>query len=280
MKNSNIALAAVCALILLLCFSVRDAFLGNLKQTFSHHTLPGDYMKLSEFLNTNDFSRGLWVPAIQRYGFHSTMHPSVNANDLFSAYDMKSLDKQLPTSVAERLIRDSSISYIVIPDDTEGELFVQNRKYDDSQYREAIGTLDSISWLHRKITFGKIMVYEVAQPSSHFSFASPSAATVQAKMINPTEYVLNVHNVQKGDQLIFREIYDTHWQMSDNGNLINAGLYDKLFMTFILPRSGSYSVPLKYEPQQLLNRSMLISISALVSAFALLVLCYIWKKEI
>ncbi|HEX8965871.1 MAG TPA: hypothetical protein VF820_05565, partial [Patescibacteria group bacterium] len=53
-----------------LLFLIRPAIFGKLGGTFQPHQVPQSYVQLEEFLNKqNSFSRTLWVPTVQRFGF-------------------------------------------------------------------------------------------------------------------------------------------------------------------------------------------------------------------
>ena len=69
-----------------LLFLIRFAVLGQLGGTLSHREAPLEYMQLKELLNKDtQFSRTLWVPKMQRFGYVDQQHPAVEAATILNA---------------------------------------------------------------------------------------------------------------------------------------------------------------------------------------------------
>ena len=101
-------------------------------------------------------------------------------------------------------MQEASVKYIIVPYDSQREIFLKERKYDEKQYKQAIEEMQNISWLKRIDGFGKIAIFEVPDPRDHF-WSPQENLKVQYQYINPTKYILNVENAKKGDILIFSE---------------------------------------------------------------------------
>ena len=55
-----------------------------------------------------------------------------------------------------------------MPYDSEGEIFTNDRKYDEDKWQEAVITLDRVPWLVNKQLMGKLVIYEVPNPYGRF----------------------------------------------------------------------------------------------------------------
>lgn len=145
-----------------LLFLIRPALLGQLSGTFKPHTVPGEYVELKDYLHSNPkYFQTLWIPARQRFGFSSKNHPALSGTDYFDVNSPEEVVGSLMNASKDALIRDSSLRYIIVPNDVQGELFVTERTYDENKRLYIIEKLQTIPWLSRKADFGKIAVFEV-----------------------------------------------------------------------------------------------------------------------
>lgn len=243
--------------------------------------VPNDYLKLKNLLVAEEtFSRTLWIPKWQRYGFFSNNHPAIGREELFKG-DFKKQIEQLRKS--ERLIKDLSIKYIIVPYDSGEEIFLSDRRYDEKQYRNTVETLSKISWLKRRVEgFGKITVFELEDYKDHFFIESGVRSLfvteagqkpgISYRVVNPTEYKVSLKNVQKGNLLVFSERYDPYWNAKIGGSLISSGRFGKLLNSFVLPKDGDYEVGVYYEPQQWVCIGLIISGATLIAALGFLFL--------
>ena len=249
-----------------LLFLIRPAILGQLSGTFQSHQVPQEYVRLEQFLGKqNNFSRTLWVPVTQRFGFYSNQHPAVSAEDFFHVASVSGVMDMLKNRNIEKLLRNAGVRYVIVPYDSEGEIFLKDRKYNNVLYLQTIKSLSTISWLKKLPGFGKIAVFEVLNPKDHF-FLLGSGNVVYA-FINPTEYRVTLDNVVKGERLVFAESYDKYWRAKVAGSMIQSEPYDGLFNSFLLPRGGAYAITVFYTPQTWVN------IGLWISSITLLVLC-------
>lgn len=279
-----------CFLLLVICyllFLIRPAIFGQLGGTFRPHTIPQEYIQLEGFLHSqSQFSRTLWVPAAQRFGFYSYNHPAISGYDFFHATSSAGATNKLKEKDTERLLQESSVKYVIIPYDSEGEIFLKDRKYDNSLYEEAIDALRNITWLHEISGFGRIHVFEVSNPKDHFWLTS-GRGSVSYMFKNPAEYVVSAKNVQKGEVLVFAESYDPMWTMqvtsnnqqeTENTKQETSKQYHNRFNSFILPKSGSYMLLVAYQPQKWVNIGLWISALTLIVVFGILLFGFISKK--
>jgi hypothetical protein len=260
-----------------LLFLIRPALLGQLGGTFKTTTIPAEYTKLEQFLSSqDDFSRTLWMPTQQRFGFYSNNHPAVSAQDLFSIYDNKKLIQKLSSS--EKLLQDSSVRYVVVPYDSQGEIFLSDRKYDNTGYLQTITQVKKIPWLIPVSGFGKITVFAVPNAKDHF-YITDQKSELTYKYISPVEYSVGLTNAKKGDRVVFAESFDGKWTAkSDSGLTIQDSRFDNRFNSFILPKEGDYNLKIYYTPQEYVNIGVAISLIALVGTLGTLTILVIKKK--
>lgn len=236
------------------------------------HEISNDYLELKNFLSgQSQFFRTLWIPTWQRFGYFSNLHPAIKAPELFQDKDSFSIIKELNTPDVQNKFKNFSVKYIVVPYDSEGEIFLEDRKYQDTQYKKIINDLKQLKFLHEITGFGNIKVFELPQFNDHFFLKNKEASVNSYKEFDPTKYVLNVSNVRKGDILIFSEKFDRNWQAKTENNLINSKPYAKLLNSFTLEDNGDYTIEVNYRPQKLVNIGVFVSIIVTICLMGLLV---------
>ena len=173
------------------------------------------------------------------------------------------------------------IKYVIVPYDSQGEIFLKDRKYNTEIYQSTISDVKKIPYLKQVDGFGKIAVFEVDPPAAGIKdhFWSPAQnLNIKYKVINPTKYEVEIKNAQKGDLLIFSESYDRNWQAimsslrSSSGQArlkVKSLKFGERFNRFILPEDGSYSLEIYYRPQDWVNIGLVISSLTLVSVIVL-----------
>lgn len=303
-KNQILNFQNLFLLIIAFCllFLIRPALFGQLSGTFKTTPIPEDYIKLEKFIaKDSNFSRTLWVPTLQRFGFYSNLHPAIPAQNLFKTVENTEIIKKMNTKEAELLLQEASVKYVIVPFDSQGEIFLKDRKYDNKLYQQAVRGVSEIPWLKRVdcsiVTllncsgnpFGKIAVFEVPNPKDHFYINNQQSAITNQELtyqyLSPVEYRLEVKNAKIGEEIIFSESYDAGWQARDSNakfydwpNLISSNPYNRIFNSFTLRKEGDYSLMIYYYPQILVNIGMIIS--GLSLALILGALIYLRKKKI
>jgi len=244
--------------VLYLLFLIRPALLGQLTGTFQPHTVPPEYTKLEKFLDSQkQFSRTLWVPTTQRFGFYSSTHPAISAEDLFHISSVSGVIAELKKQKTKNMLQEAGVKYVIVPYDSEGEIFLNDRKYDNAEYLSTINSVGKITYLTPIPGFGKIAVFEVPSPNDHFWLQG--GGSVSSTFINPTKYTVDVENVKKGERLVFSEGYDKYWTAILPNTQITSKLYNNLFNSFVLPQNGSYSLTIFYTPQKWVDMGLWIS---------------------
>lgn len=265
--SANIFLIAVIAYVL---FLIRPALTGQLNGTLKSHPVPQEYKKLETFLvNKNQFFRTLWFPVIPAYAYYSNNHPSIAAQELLNTYDNKKLLKMLANPKTKELLEEASIKYVILPYDSEKQIFLRDRKYDEGLYQATSKSLQKISWLHKKVAFNHIQVFELTNAKAHI-WSPNKNTTIAYSYNNPTKYTISIKNAKKGENLIFSEKYDSLWQLSISGQTISGKPFHKNLISFTLPQNGTINGIIHYSLQPLANIGFIISITSLILSLGLL----------
>jgi hypothetical protein len=266
-NTTIIALIFLCIWTLLL----RQAILP-IKNSLKAHPIPSDYEKLATVLeNDKTFSRTLWIPDLQRYRYLSVTHPTIAENELFSAVMIKK-NTTLQKALDQQLLQNMSIKYIIVPYDSEKEIFLNNREYDATQYQKIIKTVQTIPWLQQRNDFKQLGVFAVQNAKQHFYIEKQTnTAQVFYKEITETEYIVTVKNVKQGDRLIFSESFSPQWYISIANKKIRSQKYS-IFNSFILPKQGDYTFTISFAPQRFVSIGFVASGITIVSLLILLYL--------
>lgn len=263
-------------------FLINPAITGKLGGTFKSYEVSRGYIDFKNFIyNQKDFFRTLWIPRQDRFTFYSNIHPSVEAGPLFNALNLSDTVKDLQNPQSEKFISDLGIKYIVIPDDSLGEIFLNDRKYDDSLYRKTVNEVGKISWLKEVNGFGKVRVFETKSHKDHF-WSPSTELRISYNSISPSEYKVEVQNAKKGDLLVFSEGFNKNWiakSLASKGEILQG--YSSEFNTlnsFLLPERGNYELKIYYTPQKWVNIGFIVSLISLFSALSYLIFGYKSKK--
>ena len=243
-------------------------------KNFRISQVPEEYAGLKEFLaKDKGFYRTFWIPTFQRYGYFSNLHPAIRASELFEEKDSISIIKEMGTSESATLLKDSGVKYVIVPYDSEAEIFLKDREYDSVQYEKIVGELRKVEYLREVSAFGKIAIFEAPKPNNHFFIKNNESALVtNYKAYNPTKYTLSLSRIKKGDVLVFSEGFDVNWQAKTKTKLINSKPYAKLFNSFILEENGNYDIEVNYLPQKVVDIGVAISIGLVIFLTFLLII--------
>ena len=267
-------------LVILFClfYLMMPAILGQLTGTFKSTKVPQDYIKFEQFLNSqNNFSRTFWVPSLQRFGFYSNNHPAISAKDFFKSTNNSQIINELRKN--EVLLQESGVKYVIVPFDSQSEIYLKDRKYDQKAYLETLRDVKSIDYLKNVGDFGKIGVFAVSNPKDHFWSSDPTLS-VGYKFVNPGKYKVEVNNAKKGDVLIFSETYDKNWVAKNSQFTIRSSKFAGRFNSFVLPVSGSYSLDVYYALQKYVDLGEVVSGGTLILTVGFLIVLYFKKDKL
>ncbi len=254
-----------------LLFLIHPLWLGKLSGTFRLYQVPEEYIELKNFLSSqSNFSRTLWIPQRQRFGYYSDLHPAVGAYDLFKL----SSPSAVLANLEEYSLRSIGVKFVILPFDSQGELFLEDRKYSDTLRANIEGELDKISWLKKHPEFTQIALYELMGESSDLFSLASSRKKVNWQMINPTKFTLTL-DLEDKDLLIFSQRYDSGWVAKfGNKEIVNKKI-DPYLMEFEISEKGMYTIT--YTPQRYVYYGYGVSLLAL--AFCVVVLIKSRRKK-
>lgn len=243
-------------------FTLRPAYTGDLKGTFISKNEPQEYVQLAKFIEKDKgFYRTLWVPTFHQYTYYSNTHPAIPGADYYLAYNAKSISSKINKDKDNLAM--SSVKYIIVPEDTEGKIFQNDRKYSEKIYQTNIDAIKKIQGIREVKRFGKIVVFEAPNIKDHFWSSDPDV-TISYTSVSPVEYQVTLKNVKAGDVLIFSEAFDNHWVMSGGQFAQQQSKSYKGLNGFDLPISGDYEVKVYYMPQDWVNMGLIVSGISLV----------------
>ncbi len=283
---------------------IRPAWMGQLGGTFKGHIVSAEYSKLENFLDgQSEFFRILWVPRKQNFGFFSDNHPALYSSEFVSpdicrlplcsladqnqkpekfdpltTSESQILDKVRKYSLsyfnnpeAFKILSQMGVKYVVVPYDSEGEIFLRDRKYSNQERQEYIAFLDSIPWLKRIDGFEKIAIYQTPEFKNHFWLkTAEESPLISWKKLNPTRYEIEIKNLQKPSSIIFSEQFDSSWVAKIGNQQINSKEFNSL-NEFSVNKFGDTLISIEYLPQKYVWWGLPVSLGTLVLALILII---------
>lgn len=257
--------------ILYLIFLIKPSVLGDLGGTFTKHEVPAEYVKLKNTLVNDDaFSRTLWIPRQQRFGFTSQNHPAVEAFTVFNATNSADIINQMNRDETKKKLADLSIKYVVIPFDSEQELFLKDRKFNNDEPEKIEYALDKLGWLKKDKRFNALSVYTLKD--SKDSIYLTNEGSISYNKNTSTNYSVKIRS-QQNNTVVFNESYSPYWRLVLNGKEIQSINY-KGFNSYEIPPTKN-EAKLIYTLQDIYRLGSLISLVSL-----LIVLNYLILKKL
>ena len=303
---------------------IKPAILGELGGTFKTKEVPSDYLILKEFINNQgDFFRTFWVPKKQRFGFYSNNHPGISSENFLTDTSCEepfcSLKVEMPKNWGEKcfpndrcyvrelsyflnpetpdILAQMAVKYIIVPFDSEGEIFIAEHQYNHQQREEVEEFLDTIPWLKKIKVTDKIAVYEIPSYKDHFFLdnspinqlrisnyeltRNPQLTIGQlgneinkVKMINPTKYLVSLKVEKPPTTLVFSETYDELWQAKMGKRIIPSTLYNNL-NSFSIDQAGDFEIVVEFTAQKYVYWGLVVSAFTLLMSAGVLVYLFI-----
>lgn len=270
-KKTNLVLIIFLAFWL---FTIRQSVMGELKGTFSPRVESAEYLELSSFLgNQQEFFRTLWYPSLHQFHYSTPTHPAVPGADFLQAYSNSAFLKKIKNEETISLLDNASIKYVIVPSDTEGKIFTDDRVFSQRKYNELVTGLEKDPQLKFVKKIGNIMIFENEGFNDHFWI--DGEVKVPYEFISPVLYRVHIKNSSGSGKLIFSESFDPNWTASINNNFIQSKKYGRI-NSFELP-DGSYNMKIYYKPQDLINRLFPVSIVSFIVIIGILILMVIKK---
>lgn len=255
---------------------ISPALFNKLDGNFKNSVIPSEYEKLEQFLDSQTkYSRTMWVPTVQRYGYYSANHPSISGRDFFHTYNDSELIKIFQSESTEEILQELSIKYVIVPFDAKEEIYLTDRKYDPKLYSKTLSSLSNVSYLNRIDEFKNIGVFEVSNPKNHF-WHEDFENIIEYRKVSPVEYSLLLENVNQNEKIFFTEKYDSAWVLKTPYEIVasksykvgSAGTFEYNINSFEISQSGSFPVTIYYSSQDLVKKGTLVSGFTLVTMIA------------
>lgn len=226
---------------------------------FKLHELPQEYISLKEIIIKDDaFYRTLWIPQWQRFGYFSNTNPAIGRGELFASSETESIFHDLKSKGFEDRLRKIGVKYVIVPYDSEKEIFTDQGKYSDSFYKRIVENLKRIPYLSNVGRYGNMQIFKTIEHNERF-FSLNKNIKIKYKKINNSFYEVSVLNGMSGAVIFFSESYSPFWVMKVDGHTIGSakGIYN--LNTFKLPKSGNSIVSIEFLPQKYVNISFIFS---------------------
>jgi hypothetical protein len=237
----------------------REAVTGELRGTFVSHAVPIEYIHLKDYLAAQSgFSRVLWVPERERYGYFSGDKPGLSL-DAFGVASSSSFIPWIENPQSNEQLRRYAVSYIVVPTDPQGELFITDRKPDQTKRNAVVSALRTKDTLTEISGFGGIAVFQTKNLYSHMFFADTPQIALSNRRITPTYFELSLPAFSAPRKIIFSEAYDPHWELQINGEHISPSRTQDGLQEYMISKSSGQKVTIKYRLQQWVVYGSIIS---------------------
>ena len=241
---------------------IREALQGKLGGTFQKHDIPAGYVVFKDFLDKQpQFFRVLTVPRWQRFIYATDRHPLVDASYLFNVQDISLLVGLMSSS--QDYLSQLSVKYIIVPDDSLGEIFLTDRSYDETKYISVVKSLEAIPWIRKVHTFGKVVIFETR--FHHDRFWVDRGEILNYEAVHPTRYVVDV-KTDASSILTSSESYDPRWAAVSENATLPVTRSEHGLMSVAIP-AGTHRITLTYRPETyyVLGRSVtIVSITILL----------------
>jgi len=260
----------------------REAISGKLTGTFSPRDIPAEYVQLAEYLSRqNAFSRVLWVPSRQRYGYFSNDMPGLSLSSVQLASPAAFIDWTKNDNNIERLAR-YGVSHIIVPTDPLGELFVTDRKYDNTIRNAVVSVLRSKDTLTEIFGFGRIAVFHTKhKPYDHVFIAESPYRKLEIRRMSSTQYQVSLPSFSGSRSIIFSESYDPYWELVFDGRHVSPRKTSDGLQMYPLDSSVGGIATIQYRLQKFVLYGLIVSLGTVVIliGFFLYATISLWKRK-
>ncbi|MBI2443223.1 MAG: hypothetical protein HYV40_04945 [Candidatus Levybacteria bacterium] len=251
---------------------LRNAFI-NPVGVFKTRSITESYKILADLLSEGDsFSRVLWVPTHQRFGYFSANLPALSASEFFQTSSPAAMMQALSDPDTISLLQESAVKYVIVPEDTEGEIFLSDRKYSPelfSYYKEQVA---SIEGLQKRLTIGQIDVYEVPDVREHiYLLRNGIPVTVNWQKKSPSHYFVSIPDGKRADVVVFSEGFSRFWKVKHGNEYFAFTPYRGKLSSFGLPKDGDVKLEFEQILSPFVQIGFIVSGVILLSVFLLLV---------
>lgn len=141
---------------------IHPVWTGRVDGTFTPQEVPDEYRMLKNVLVSDQSSYAtFWIPQRQRFGFSSQTHPSFDATGKLEVDSIDVILDWFELPEAHTQMREWQVRYVIVPYDSEGELFLDGYEYCDRCRTRIVNRLEQRGWLERVDSFTQNAVFEV-----------------------------------------------------------------------------------------------------------------------
>jgi hypothetical protein len=173
-------------------FTIRAVFMGQVSGNFHPQTLTAEYIQLkNELVSDQVPSRTLWIPRADEFAFSSEIHPVLTSDELFHNASVSAMVNFVNTAEFEKTIRENGVGYVVVPEDTEKNIFLTDYKFNNMLRENLIHALDTSS-LRSVSVYKDLKIYK----SNH-----EAMKITRPQNIERQQYLANIGTVISGVSL-------------------------------------------------------------------------------
>jgi len=263
----NLFLSFVACYLFLL---IKPAWTGNLTGIYKSAVIPEEYVELKKLLSKDSqFFRTMWVPQEQRFGFFSDTHPAIDARYYFQTGSSSKIINKIKYNREE--LRNLSLKYLIVPYDSEKEIFLTDRQFDNIKRIIVKQGLEKIPWLKKISTFTNLVVFENRDYFEHIRLSNINSFLVYQK-INPVKYKITINNKIKNNKLIFSESYSPNWVLIINNQVIPSVKGEYSLNNFIIKEKGIWSGTLEYVLQKYVDYGLVVTLITIIIIIAVILI--------
>ncbi len=208
----------------LFLWNAKPMITGELGTLLVQREIPNDYLVVKDFLSKQrEYFRTLWIPTNSRWSHRLNTMPVVsnynNNADHWQTYVVDG-NQAYTKKFANQLFDISSIKYVIIP--------LEDKANDDNFFeylgkrKNFINQVNKLNYLKRiNIGTKEIVIYENKDYRPHIYLTDKKETIykninyqkIDFKYINPTQYKINLTNINRPIYLNFSESYHPYWKI-------------------------------------------------------------------
>lgn len=276
-RTTNYLLLA--AFLVFWLFTIREATLGKLGGTFAKRNIPKEYVELANFIaRQSDFFRTLWLPKQPRFSPVSDLHPAFGSEFISIASTAAGFIQQFDRPDIQGRLEELAVKYVVIPFDALGEIFLTDRRYDQSERQDWERHLDAVGWL-QKVSSGSITVYETRFHKNHFWMAAGNVSDY--RMLSSGRYEVSLAT-DAPSVLYFSEGFHPDWRARLGQVTIASTRTLSGLNSFVIPMGFTGDIQIFFYPDVYAKWGRMLSIATLVglAIFAILLQLHDRRKSL
>jgi hypothetical protein len=209
---------------------LRLTLVGKVDGNLTPPTITTDYLLLKKILTEDSVQgRTLWFPTIEKYGYIDETHPGLSATSVFSETSASGILRALNNPTVEDQLKTEGISYLIVPEDVERNIFLDDYTYSESLRNSYVSALDSLSYLHKNTSFKNVEVYKLNKPTGFFMIGNDF---VSGHNLNNDTWKLFIPKHNVATTLHVAMNYDPNWRLKIDEKLISPNQTAEGFMSF------------------------------------------------